>query len=214
MSAHTTTACNYVPGREAEGRAALRDYSAWLEGHGAQVTVYRAFQGGETTGRILLFAQAADTAGRAAFLDKSLADRANSPLAKATEAASPPLANVSRIMVRSTEPELPVLPASPLRMVRILTAPNAHRAQVEQALRSSRLRFEELGVPSAGLFVEIGGATTDNYIFSVALDSFAQMDEVDRGNAAMPPTPAGLASMAASGVIALGARRVDVRLDL
>jgi hypothetical protein len=35
------------------------------------------------------------------------------------------------------------------------------------------------------------------------------MDELNHRNAAMPPTPAGLASMSSSGVITLGARRVD-----
>ncbi len=214
MSAHTTMACNYVPGREAEARALLRDYAAWLEGHGAQVTVYRAMLGGEATGRILLFAAAPDTTARAAFLDSAVGDRTSSPLVKPMEAASPPLTNVVRIMVRSTEPDLPILPASWLRRVGVYTAAIGDRAQAEQALRTSRLRFEELGVTSAGYVIEVGGESTDRYLFIAALDSFAAMDELDRKNAAMPPTPGSLFSMAASGMITPGARRVDVRLDL
>ena len=83
MSAHTILVCNITPGREDEARGVLRDYAAHLEGHGAQVTIYRNLYAGEQSGRLLVYAAAPTTAARAAFIDRVLGDAPNNPYSKA-----------------------------------------------------------------------------------------------------------------------------------
>jgi hypothetical protein len=55
MSAHILLTTNITPGREDDARSVLRDYSAYLEGFGAQATVYRTLIGGENTGRVFVY---------------------------------------------------------------------------------------------------------------------------------------------------------------
>ena len=213
MSAHTILVCNITPGRETEARSVLRDYSAFLEGHGAQETIYRNLFAGEQSGRLLVYAAAESTAARAAFLDKVLADGSNNPYQKAIASSDPPISGWGRTMVRTLDPGIPMLPQSRLRIVRVMSAPFGRRAEVQDAFAGARRRLEGLGVTAAGYLIETGVASNDPFAWSLAVDSMAAWEDFERRNAAL--TPAGpLATALTGGLLTPVGRRVDIRFDV
>ena len=213
MVANIVIGFKTLPGREGEGLGILRDFAAYLEGFGAQATAYRALYAGDLTDRINVLAVTQDTAERAVLVDKLIADGANSPLAKAVWSPSPPLAIASRVLSRSIEPDLPMLPQSPVRVFRGFVAAPGRRGEVEQALRDARVRHEGLGVRAGGFVVEEGGPVTGHYLYIGAHDSLAAYEEFGRKNAALS-APMPLVAAMDGGAMALTVGRIDVRLDL
>jgi len=213
MVANIVIGFNMAPDREGEARGVLRDFAAYLEGFGAQVTVYRALYVGELTGRVSVFAVTRDTASRAAIIDKLIADGANSPLRAGTNSADPPLAIVSRVLSRSIEPDLPMLPQSRVRVTRAFVAAPGRRAEAEQALNDARARHETLGVRAGGFVIEEGGPFTGRYIYLGAHDSFAAYDDFARKNVALG-SPGPLVAAMDGGAMTLVGGGINVRLDL
>jgi hypothetical protein len=151
---------------------------------------------------------------RAVFIDKARADAANNPFTKATATSSPIFSQPVRLLVRSVEPDLPMLPQSPLRMVRVLSATPENRAAAVAALGISRVMNAEWGYTAAGYLIEIAGPTSDLYAYSVAMDSFVDVENYAQKVASMTPRPGALSDLTAKGTIVLGARRIDTRMDL
>lgn len=201
-----------LPGREGEGLGVLGDFAAYFEGFGAQATAYRALYAGELTNRINFLAVTQDTAARAVLIDKLIADGANSPLVKGMNSTTPPLAITGRVLSRSIEPDLPMLPQSPVRVFRGFVAAPGRRGEVEQALRDARVRHEGLGVRAGGFVVEEGGPVTGHYTYLGAHDSLAAYEEFGRKNAALSAPPPLVAAMD-GGAMTLSGGRVDIRID-
>lgn len=214
MSAHTILVCHITPGREDEARNVLRDYASYLEGHGAQVTIYRNLYAGEQSGRLLVYAAAPTTAGRAAFIDRVLGDAPNNPYSKAIASSSPAVSGQSRTMVRSLDPDVPMLPQSRLRLARVMSAPFGRRREVAETFERTRQYAAERGVDAAGYLLDVAGTASDNYAFVWAHDSMASVDAFEQNIADSAPPPGGLADALSSGLLTPVSRRIDWRYEV
>jgi len=213
MSVHTLLVSNVVSGQEEVARGVLREYSAYLEGLGAQAMVYRTLYSADNVGRALTYLVAEDADKLASILDSVIADGANNPYIKATAAANPPMVTVSRITERSVEADVPPMPRSQLRAVRVYQAPPGRRVEAEQAFHEARLRHESLGTRAAAFLIDIGGASSGLYAYSIAHDSMSALSDFTRRNGQVPSPPPLLSALDRGAIVQVSAR-VDRLWDL
>lgn len=213
MAVHTLTVSTITQGHDDAARGVIRDYSAYLRGMGGEVAVYRTLYSADNVGRVLVYLAAPDAEILGSILDKILADGANNPYSKAVIGPNPPLNLVSRITVRSVEPDAPILPAAALRAVRVYSAPSGRRVEAEQALREARMRHAELGVQAGGFLIDYGGPNSGFYAYTVAHDSMSSLADFTRRNAQVPAAPPILAAVDRGAMTQVSAR-IDRLMDL
>jgi hypothetical protein len=213
VSAYTILQSEITPGQEAAARTVLRDYKAFLEDCGAEVTIYRTVYGGANSGRLLLSAGGVDGAARAAFLDNVFARSADNPYQKAIAAANPPLTGWARTMLRSIDPGRPMLAQAPVRSALTFLPAVGRRSEVEQALRDARARHESLGVQADGVVTEVTGPAPEQYAYVVTVGSMAELNDFQRRNAELG-LPGPLIVAVESGAMTRTSSRIDIAFAL
>jgi hypothetical protein len=212
MSAHMLLGCQIAQGRDDEAREVLRDHVRHLDAAGGRASIYRTVFGGSTTGSVLIYVEAENPAVRAVILDKlqEPTNVASNPYVKATATTDPPLLNPTQSLVRSVDPDLPMLPLTRLRMVRVVSAPFDRRAEMFQVLNDSREHMASVGATGAGYLIETAGPSSDLFAFFVSADDMVSLEAIEV-RATVPVGP--FATALREGWVTPVSRRVDLRYE-